>query len=172
MSPQPFVVSGVRDPASGGAVAPVARPVEIAPRRRLLGLLMLVAAGVLLAVAARLQPDARGVGTHEQLGFLPCGFLLKTGLPCPTCGMTTAFAHAVRGRFIRAFLAQPAGLAFALLTGAAGGVGAWMAVGGRLPELWLQRLPQLWFLWMALTVFLVGWAFKLVETLVGRAPAG
>lgn len=68
----------------------------------------------LLAVAAWLTPDPSGLGTHRQFGLPPCNMVLLTGLPCPTCGMTTAFAHAVRGRLFSAFIAQPAGAVLAL----------------------------------------------------------
>jgi hypothetical protein len=63
-----------------------------------------------LLVAAMLEPDARGYGTHAQLGLPPCGFLLFTGAPCPGCGLTTAFAHAIRGNFALALDANPFGL--------------------------------------------------------------
>ena len=48
-----------------------------------------------LVVAALLTPSPIGHSTHTQLGLPPCGFLVMTGLPCPGCGMTTAFAHAL-----------------------------------------------------------------------------
>lgn len=63
----------------------------------------------LLATARVLRPDPRGFGTHTQLGLLPCGFYWTTGYPCPSCGMTTAFAWVMRGRFDRAWGANPAG---------------------------------------------------------------
>src|SRR5687768_15883893 len=44
----------------------------------------------LLVVASMLQPDSRGMGTHEQLGMPPCTFLFLTGIRCPSCGMTTS----------------------------------------------------------------------------------
>ncbi|MDH4282303.1 MAG: DUF2752 domain-containing protein [Myxococcales bacterium] len=71
-----------------------------------------VAGGCLIALAgaAALEPDVRGYGTHTQLGLPPCGFLLLTGSPCPGCGLTTAFAHAIRGQWLLAAGANPLGL--------------------------------------------------------------
>ena len=68
-----------------------------------------------LAVAVMLEPDARGYGTHTQLGLPPCGFLSFTGSACPGCGLTTAFAHAVRGDWFLAAAANPLGLALFVL---------------------------------------------------------
>jgi hypothetical protein len=67
-----------------------------------------------LGIALRLRPDLRGYGTHEQLGLPPCAFYATTGRPCPSCGMTTAFAWSVRGRLDRAWRANPAGSLLAL----------------------------------------------------------
>lgn len=79
-----------------------------------------------LATARWLEPDPRGFGTHQQLGLPPCGLLLQTGMPCPTCGMTTSFAWMVRGRIDRAWQANPAGCWIAPLCGV---VAIWMLVG-------------------------------------------
>lgn len=65
---------------------------------------------LVLVIAAFLEPDVRGHGTHVQLGLPPCGFLSLTGAPCPGCGLTTAFAHAIRGDFALAASANPFGL--------------------------------------------------------------
>ena len=133
----------------------------------------LVALGcvAILSLAAWLSPDDRGYGTHEGLGFGKCGMLVTTGLPCPTCGMTTAFAFAVRGRLIRAFLAQPAGLALALATMACALGAGWVLVTGRVPGL---RLPILspYRLFLGLLVLLLGsWAFKIaLGLLTGTLP--
>jgi hypothetical protein len=70
---------------------------------------------VALAVAAAIEPDARGYGTHTQLGLPPCGFLLLTGSPCPGCGLTTAFAHGIRGQWSHAVSANPLGFALFLV---------------------------------------------------------
>ncbi|HKX27228.1 MAG TPA: DUF2752 domain-containing protein [Blastocatellia bacterium] len=75
-----------------------------------------VMAGLLLAVARMLQPSSRGVGTHEQLGLPPCPFLHFTGIPCPSCGLTTSFAYAARFNFSAALTTQPFGLIAFFLT--------------------------------------------------------
>jgi hypothetical protein len=62
----------------------------------------------------RASPDARGHGTHEQLGLPPCGWALQ-GYPCPTCGATTAACYVVHGNLLRALLAHPFGAVVAVL---------------------------------------------------------
>jgi hypothetical protein len=71
---------------------------------------LLAAACGVLAAAVWLKPAACGYGTHTQLGLPPCYFLLVTHLPCPSCGLTTCFAYAIRFQFWKAFLANPFGL--------------------------------------------------------------
>jgi hypothetical protein len=53
------------------------------------------------AVAAHFKID-----TGRWLGY--CGFKQRTGLPCPTCGMTTATLAFARGKILQAFYIQPA----------------------------------------------------------------
>lgn len=80
-----------------------------------------VAAAILLIAAAivglllTLKPDPRGIGTHEQLGMAPCGWAQgPEGIPCPTCGVTTAACQLVHLHPIDAVLTQPFGAALAL----------------------------------------------------------
>ena len=66
-------------------------------------------------LAAWLKPDQRGFGTHQQLGLPPCSFQETTGLPCPSCGMTTCFSHFVRGQWIQSTRSSVTGFLLALV---------------------------------------------------------
>jgi hypothetical protein len=81
-------------------------PLDVVPvmagwvRGALVGLALGLAA--VFAVAGWLDPyDENGaprrLETHRQLGLPPCTFYTVTGVPCPSCGMTTSFALLVRG---------------------------------------------------------------------------
>ena len=130
-------------------------------RARLIAALLLAGCLTVLGIATWLEPDPRGYGTAEQLGTGPCGVLVMTGLPCPTCGMTTAFAHTVRGQWGQAFLAQPGGFVLALATMGAAIMSIWVLLRGRWPGLCHRYLtPHRLFL--ALLVLLLGaWAFTI-----------
>jgi hypothetical protein len=41
--------------------------------------------------------NARRMETHRQLGLPECTFKEKTGMPCPSCGMTSSFSLFIRG---------------------------------------------------------------------------
>jgi hypothetical protein len=83
---------------------------------RLPWLITLGGAIAVLVVARSVEPSATGIGTHEQLGLPPCLFFKLTGLPCPSCGLTTSFAHAARLQFYDALVTQPFGLGVFFLT--------------------------------------------------------
>lgn len=83
--------------------------------QRVVWLSVALGSSAALVIAATLDPSAAGYGTHTQLGLPPCGFLLLTGSPCPGCGLTTAFAHAIRGNWGLAISANPLGLALFLV---------------------------------------------------------
>jgi hypothetical protein len=74
------------------------------------GILGLVLVGLAFVSLVVLTPDARGMGTHRQLGLPPCMTFYWTGVPCPSCGMTTAWAYGMRGEFYSAMKANVAGL--------------------------------------------------------------
>lgn len=87
--------------------------------------------------------------------------LIMTGYPCPTCGMTTAFAHTVRGHGLRAFWAQPAGFVLAVATIALTLCAGYTVCRGRWPRFgWHFVSPFRLFLAL-LALFLGAWAFKI-----------
>jgi hypothetical protein len=114
-------------------------------------------------IAAWLNPykdDGRPLRdeTHRQLGLPECNFKRWTGVPCPSCGMTTSFALLVHGDLANSLRANFAGTLLALI-----GMlyipwallsmwrGHW--VGVRILEPWLIRLV---FAWVA--IMLLRWA--------------
>ena len=70
----------------------------------------LAAAIVCLAVVAFFGAFALAAHYKFDIGrwLGPCGFKQRTGLPCPTCGMTTATLAFSQGRILDAFYIQPA----------------------------------------------------------------
>ena len=127
---------------------------------RLIGLLVAAGSAIVLTVAARLTPAADGLGTHCQLGLPACGFLISTGLPCPTCGMTTAFAYMMHGMPVRAATAQPLGAMLCLAVGIAAGLGAFSAASGRAVRInWYRISPAALAVGTAALV-IVAWGIK------------
>jgi hypothetical protein len=49
------------------------------------------------------------IGFDFGMVFGPCGMKQRTGLPCPTCGMTTSVLAFARGDLMTSFYVQPAG---------------------------------------------------------------
>lgn len=134
---------------------------ELASRtERLLLALLAIAGAIVLTIAVALPPAGAGHGTHQQLGLPPCSFLTLTGVPCLSCGMTTSFAHTVRGELPSAVAAQPFGTFLAILTIIcvpvffAGAISGRSVAGpaGRLP--WNKLGPAL------LVFLLAAWGYK------------
>ena len=67
-------------------------------------------------IAGNLTPDRQGFGTHQQLGLPPCTIQDKFGFRCPACGMTTSWAHFVRGQWVSALSCSVAGTMLALIS--------------------------------------------------------
>jgi hypothetical protein len=149
-------------PTTARAAAP------LTPQARLVAGLCLAGALGVLGIAAWLRPDPRGYGTHEQLKPGPCGMLIVTGYPCPTCGMTTAFACTVRGRWLRALWVQPAGFVLALATAVLAVVSGWTLVAGRWPVVQLRFVTPFRLYWTLLILLLAGWGFKIVTGLLDK----
>lgn len=139
------------------------------PRRSRAARLTALAVGLpcwaVLIVSAWLHADGRGYDTHTQLGLPPCGLVQTTGWPCPTCGMTTAFAAMAHGNIASAVGAQAFGAVLFMLVLLAGAVSAALVVMGRpWPARWR---PKAWWAWALPAALLAGWALKVVTGLAG-----
>lgn len=133
------------------------------PRRILAGVIGLIALSVLI-VAALLQPAADGFGTHTSMGMKPCSLLERTGVPCPTCGMTTSFAHAADGNLLDAFLTQPAGALLALITAITVLVCTYIIITGANLSIWLQPLLRPRLIIALIGFALIAWIYKIIIT--------
>jgi hypothetical protein len=149
---------------------PVAAPENVGRRgiARHLGLLAVALLALApLVIARTLHADPHGLGTHTQLGLEPCTLLQSTGLPCATCGMTTAFAYAVHGQLVRAFLTQPLGALLAVGCAAVALMSLYALVSGADLGPLQRRLVRPAGVVIFAILLLGAWGFKIVVFLAG-----
>jgi hypothetical protein len=125
---------------------------------------MVFAGGVLVALlitASRLTPSPRGMGTHQGLGLPPCTIVQWYGVRCPSCGMTTSWAHLTRGHLVAALRANSGGTLLGL---AAFVTGPWLVASG-LWGRWLVAPPHEWITLAVglaiIAVTLIDWSIRL-----------
>ena len=128
---------------------------------------------VLLGIAAWLSPSPDGYGTHRQLvvPFLgqgensqlpPCSFLVMTGKPCPSCGMTTSWANLMEGRLWASAKANVAGMSLGICALVAG---PWMLVSGLRGRWWIGLPNERIILFVGLALFALtfgNWVVRLL----------
>ena len=134
---------------------------------RLIALVLALLCSGPLVFAATLKPDSDGMGTHMQMGLPECGFVQATGLPCATCGCTTAFAHAADGSLLSALVTQPFGALLALTLAMLALIAAWSALSGMSliplgPAVMNRRFALAW-----LVLLLGRWAYKASAVALG-----
>ncbi len=89
---------------------------------------------VLMAISLwLLSPSEQGLGTHQQLGLPPCSVRVVFGMRCPACGMTTSWAHFVRGQWWQSANANPGGFLLAIYSLSFAAIALWAAIQRRLP---------------------------------------
>ena len=152
------------------AAAPIAPPIyatspvlqRLTPVGRMIALSVSLACLGLLATAVMLPPNRAGVATHTALGFDDCQFLVTTGIPCPSCGMTTSFAWFVRGNFLASLYVQPMGTLLAAAAGMAFWGGLYIATTGKpVYRRLLAELPPVYYVIVPLGVAIAAWAWKI-----------
>ena len=128
---------------------------------RLLNLGIALACLALLVTAFYLTPSASGVGTHTGLKMQSCAWLARTGIPCPSCGMTTSFAWFSKGNIIASIYVQPFGFVLALLTTITFWVALYGFISGKPVAQLLHRLPAKYTWGAILVLAMAGWAWKI-----------
>ena len=118
----------------------VVKPIKLAWYHRTALLLISFSLLGLFALAATLQPDKRGYGTHEQFGFSPCWFVENWNMRCPSCGMTTSWAHLTQGKIWDSLRANSGGTALAVLALWL----CWALLASALRGHWIGQLPGTW----------------------------
>ncbi len=83
------------------------------------------------------------------------------GIPCPTCGMTTAFARAADGDLGKSFLTQPMGCILALGTSAGFWAAVHVAATGSQLGMVCARLLRPRLLWGVAGAATAAWAYKI-----------
>jgi uncharacterized protein DUF2752 len=122
---------------------------------------------LVLALARWLTPDPRGLGTHLQLGLPPCGFFALTSLPCPACGLTTAFAHMARLELTLAVRAHPLGVPLFMCTALAVPLSSALCVRAISVRSAIERLRPAPLLAMMAVSALLAWIARLLANLIG-----
>jgi uncharacterized protein DUF2752 len=132
-------------------------------------LALAISAGCLqmLIIGARLNPDPAGMGTHTQLGLPACSFAAATGLPCPTCGMTTSVSWLARGNLAASFYVQPMGAVIGLIAIAAFWLGIYVAITGRAAYRLILFIPSRYYVFSLLSFWIIAWAWKIFIHLRG-----
>ncbi len=141
---------------------------------RLRAVLVLIFVAGVLGTAAWLNPAQLEKPFHNGYSFTfmgirpfaPCGFLYRTGYPCPTCYMTRSFAYMMHGRPDKAFLAQPFGAALCLMVIYLGWGGLKVLYTGKAwRPIWVNWSKK-WLLSGVGAAFLAGWIFRLLYGMI------
>lgn len=128
---------------------------------RLIALGVAIACLAPLVTAALLMPNPQGTGSHEGLGLARCQFMYRTGIPCPSCGMTTSWTWFVRGNLLASFYVQPMGCVLAFLAACGVWAGLYVALTGR-PVYRLSRVVNGRYVLVPLLAFaILAWAWKI-----------
>jgi len=115
-----------------------------------------------LVVASGLRPNPAGVGSHRVMNLEPCTFLRTTGLPCPSCGMTTSFAWFVRGNLAASLYVQPMGTLLAAAAGMTFWAGLYVAATGKpVYRRLFEEVPPAYYVIVPLGLAIAAWAWKI-----------
>jgi hypothetical protein len=137
------------------------------PMVRLVALALAGGCLAVLVVAAGLSPSPTGAGSHRGLGLQSCALLERTGIPCPSCGMTTSFTWFAHGNLLASFYVQPMGMLLAVAAAGCVWGGLYVAVTGRPAHRLLTMLPARPLLVGSLMFAILAWGWKIFLRLRG-----
>lgn len=120
-----------------------------------------------LVIAACLHPKPEGYGSHTELGLASCQFMQRTGLPCPSCGMTTSWTWFAHGNLRASFYVQPMGTVLAILAACAFWVALYCALTGRPVYRLLRVVPSRYYFVPLLAFGILAWGWKIYIHLAG-----
>jgi len=125
---------------------------------------VLVLAGVvaLLAFAASLDPDRLEAHNSGYRLLPPCGILVQTGYPCPTCYMSRSFAYMMHGRPDKAFAAQIFGALLCVLVIYLGFGALHVLISGKPWKPFWHKWRRRYTLGLLVLLFFGAWIFKLI----------
>ena len=154
-------------PTAPAIYAPKNPAAKISIESRIGAAILAITCLAILIVARLLPPSPTGVGTHLGLGLDRCAFLDRTGLPCPSCGMTTSFSHFAHGQLLASFYVQPMGAILAVMTVATFWIAIYIAITGK-PALRLMRIVPAGYYFIPLMFFAIAaWGWKIFIHLHG-----
>jgi hypothetical protein len=140
--------------------APVGAPIRLGFWARAFAGALSLGCLAVLVTAARLPPSPSGVGTHESIGLARCQLLARTGVVCPSCGMTTSFSHLVRGNVLASFYVQPMGAVLGLLAAATFWAAVYIAISAKPAHRLLLLIPARYYLVPLMCLGVGAWAWK------------
>jgi hypothetical protein len=143
------------------AAAQVAGKRSDAAMIRVAALVIAVVPISLLAVASVLEPNSKGLGTHQQLGLPPCSMRVLFGLRCPGCGMTTSWAYFTRGQFVSSAQVSSGGFLLAIFSVLVGFLALRTFWSGQLPTFRTQRQVTVTLVVIGV-VTMLDWAMRLI----------
>ena len=147
--------SGERGQSSAADAGRISRAGRVA------ALVLGLACLAVLVVAALLEPNSAGSGSHTGLGLQRCQFLDRTGVPCLSCGYTTSFTWFVRGNLAASVYVQPMGALLAAATACTVWVCLYVAATGRPVHRLLRLIPARRWLLPLLLFVVAAWGWKI-----------
>lgn len=147
------------------ATSPV--PQRLSMPNRFVALAASLACLAVLVTAVVIRPSPTGMETHRQLGLAECQFLRTSGIPCPSCGMTTSFTWFVRGNVLASLYVQPMGTLLAFAAACTFWAGLYIAISGKPVHRLVRLMPPSYYVVIPVGIGIAAWGWKIYIHLRG-----